>query len=57
MFDRELVREVIVQILTAIARIERRAARISEASDFVSSDAGPGFMTKSVEEIHARSTT
>ena len=40
MSDRELVREVITQILTAIGRIERRAARITRASDFVSSDAG-----------------
>lgn len=40
MSDRELIREVISQILTAIGRIERRAAGISQASDFVSSDAG-----------------
>jgi len=40
MSDQKLVREVIVQILDAISRIERRAARITIASDFVSSDAG-----------------
>ena len=40
MSDRALIREVITQILTAIGRIERRAERISQPSDFVSSDAG-----------------
>ena len=40
MSDRELIREVVMQILTAIGRIERRAAGISQAADFVSSDAG-----------------
>lgn len=40
MSDHELIREVILQILTAIGRIERRAAGISQASDFVSSDVG-----------------
>lgn len=38
MYDRALVREILAQILTAIARIERRAANISRAGDFVSSD-------------------
>jgi uncharacterized protein with HEPN domain len=40
MSDRDLVREVIMQILTAIGRIERRAAGITQAGDFVSSEAG-----------------
>ncbi|PZA07244.1 MULTISPECIES: DUF86 domain-containing protein [unclassified Meiothermus] len=40
MSDRELVRAVIAQILTAIGRIERRAARVTQPSDFVSSDTG-----------------
>jgi uncharacterized protein with HEPN domain len=40
MSDRELVRAVIAQILTAIGRIERRAAAVTQPSDFVSSDTG-----------------
>ncbi len=40
MFDRELIREIIRQILTAIGRIERRGAHISQPADFVSTDAG-----------------
>jgi uncharacterized protein with HEPN domain len=40
MSDRQLVKEVITQILTAICRIERRAARITTANDFLSTDTG-----------------
>ena len=40
MFDRELAREVVAQILTALGRIERRAAPIATPADFVTSDAG-----------------
>jgi uncharacterized protein with HEPN domain len=40
MFDRDLVRAVIAQILTAIGRIERRAATVSQPSDFISSETG-----------------
>lgn len=40
MFDKALVKEIIEQILTAIGRIERRASGITNANDFVTSDAG-----------------
>lgn len=40
MSDKALVKEIIQQILTAINRIERRASGISNANDFVTSDAG-----------------
>ncbi|GAB1431771.1 hypothetical protein MASR2M29_03960 [Spirochaetota bacterium] len=40
MFDKVLVKEIIGQILTAIGRIERRASGITNANDFVTSDAG-----------------
>jgi uncharacterized protein with HEPN domain len=40
MSDKALVKEIINQILTAIARIERRSSEIANANDFVTSDAG-----------------
>ena len=40
MYDKELVSEIVSQILTAIRRIERRSSTISNANDFVSSDEG-----------------
>jgi uncharacterized protein with HEPN domain len=44
MFDTPLVKEIIGQILTAIARIERRASGIAAAADFVSSDTGQDML-------------
>lgn len=38
--DHQLVTEVISQILTAITRIERRAANIHAASDFLATETG-----------------
>lgn len=40
MYDRELVKEVLSQILTALSRIERRSASISRPDDFLSTDEG-----------------
>jgi uncharacterized protein with HEPN domain len=40
MSDRELIRAIITQILTAIGRIERRAATVTQPSDFISSETG-----------------
>ncbi len=40
MYDKELVHEIITQILIAIKRIERRASGIVNANDFLSSDEG-----------------
>ena len=40
MYDRDLVIEIISQILIAIGRIERRIERISAPNDFISSDDG-----------------
>jgi uncharacterized protein with HEPN domain len=40
MSDRELIRTIIMQILTAIGRIERRAATVAQPSDFISSETG-----------------
>jgi len=40
MYDKELVREVLSQILTAVSRIERRSASITIPGDFISSDDG-----------------
>jgi uncharacterized protein with HEPN domain len=40
MFDTPLVQEIIGQILTAIARVERRSAGIATAADFLADDAG-----------------
>jgi len=40
MSDRELVREILSQILDAVARIERRFASIGFPDDFLSSDEG-----------------
>lgn len=40
MSDKTLVKEVLQQILTAIGRIERRSSGITNANDFVTSDAG-----------------
>ena len=40
MFDRELAKEILKQILTAVSRIERRYKGIHDPDDFLSSDAG-----------------
>jgi len=40
MYDRELVKEVLSQILTALSRIERRSASITKPDDFLSTDEG-----------------
>jgi len=40
MYDRELVQEVVNQILIAIDRIERRIQKISTPNDFLSSELG-----------------
>lgn len=40
MSDEALVKAIIQQILTAIGRIERRSSGITNANDFVTSDAG-----------------
>ncbi len=40
MHDPELIENIIVQILDAIGRIERRAAGITNANDFLSNDEG-----------------
>lgn len=40
MFDKELVREILSQILTAANRIERRSADIGTSDDFLASDEG-----------------
>jgi uncharacterized protein with HEPN domain len=40
MYDRELVKEVLSQILTALSRIERRSALILKPDDFLSTDEG-----------------
>lgn len=40
MFDIALVKEIILQTLSAIEKIERRASGINKADDFVSSNAG-----------------
>jgi len=40
MYDKELVREILSQILTAADRIERRSSLIHVPDDFISSDDG-----------------
>ncbi len=40
MFDKELVDEILSQVLTAAHRIERRSKNIFEPDDFLISDAG-----------------
>ena len=40
MFDKELVREILSQILTAANRIERRSAGVDKPDDFLASDEG-----------------
>ncbi|HPS58744.1 MAG TPA: DUF86 domain-containing protein [Spirochaetota bacterium] len=40
MYDKELVKEILSQILTAISRIERRASIINKPDDFISTDEG-----------------
>lgn len=40
MFDKELVEEILNQILTALNRIERRSCDIKKADDFLFSDDG-----------------
>ena len=40
MFDKELVDEILSQVLTAAYRIERRSKNIFEPDDFLISDAG-----------------
>lgn len=40
MFDTELVKEILRQILTAVTRIERRFKSIQTSDDFLQSDAG-----------------
>jgi uncharacterized protein with HEPN domain len=40
MFDKELVREILSQVLTAANRIERRGASIRTPDDFLASDEG-----------------
>jgi uncharacterized protein with HEPN domain len=40
MYDIQLVREILLQILTAAERIERRAKKIISPEDFISSDEG-----------------
>ena len=40
MFDKELVREILSQVLTAANRIERRSAGIRTPDDFLASDEG-----------------
>ena len=38
MFDKELVREILSQILIAANRIERRSAGVGKPDDFLASD-------------------
>ena len=40
MFDKELAREILSQVLTAANRIERRSAGIGTPDDFLASDEG-----------------
>lgn len=40
MFDKELVREILSQVLTAANRIERRCAGVGKPEDFLASDEG-----------------
>lgn len=40
MFDKELVREILSQILIAANRIERRSAGVGKPDDFLASDEG-----------------
>lgn len=40
MYDKDLIKEVLSQILTATRRIERRSSSISKPDDFISSDEG-----------------
>ena len=40
MYDRELARELVAQILTALGRIARRAAPIATPGDFLADDDG-----------------
>jgi len=40
MFDKELVREILSQVLAAANRIERRSADVGKPDDFLASDEG-----------------
>ena len=40
MYDIQLVREILLQVLTATERIERRAKKITSPEDFISNDEG-----------------
>lgn len=40
MYDREVAKEIVTQMLTAVDRIQRRASGITSANDFVTSEEG-----------------
>ena len=40
MFDREVAKEIVTQMLTAVDRIQRRSSGITSANDFVTSEEG-----------------
>jgi uncharacterized protein with HEPN domain len=40
MYDREVAKEILAQMLTAVDRIQRRASGITSANDFVTSEEG-----------------
>ena len=40
MYDKEVAKEIVSQMLTAVARVQRRAAGITSANDFVTSEEG-----------------
>lgn len=44
MYDKELIQEIISQILTAISRVERRVSKINNPNDFISSDEGTDML-------------